>query len=88
MDLKDKTQNTVRPIYEIAQEISNDWSKINYGAKPYLNAMLTLNSIDDSYGYDSASSIIRYFLVNSQTWRGDTARGIKLELNDILKNEN
>ena len=78
----------VRPIYTIAQEISNDWGgKIHYGAKPYLNAMLTLNSIDDSYGHDSASSIIRYFLGNAQTWRGDTARGVKLELNNILKNE-
>jgi len=77
----------VRPIYEIAKEISNDWGKIHYGASPYLNAMLTLNTIDDNYSYDSASSIIRYFLGNAQTWRGDTARNVKLELKNMLKNE-
>ena len=48
----------MRPIYIIAREITNDWSKINCGAKPYLDAMFTLNSMSDNYGYDSAISII------------------------------
>jgi hypothetical protein len=39
-----------------------------------------LNSIDDKYGYDSARSIVNYFLANAGTWRGEVARRIKKEL--------
>jgi hypothetical protein len=76
----------MRPIYIIAREITKDWSKINYGAKPYLDAMFTLNSMSDNYGYDSANSIIIYFLANAQTWRGETAKKIKSELKYMTSN--
>jgi hypothetical protein len=42
--------------------------------------MATLNSIDDNYYFDSADSIVRYFLANASTWRGETAKRIKAEL--------
>lgn len=29
-----------RPLHVIAQDIKNDWANVNYGAVPYLNAML------------------------------------------------
>ena len=76
---------TVRPLYEIANEIKKDWKKVYFGAVPYLDAMSTLDSINDKYMYDSAKSIVLYFLSNAGTWRGDTARRIKKELNAMLK---
>jgi len=75
----------VRPLSVIANEIRKDWgSKVNYGAKPYLNAMSTLNSIDDNYIMDSGRSIVRYFLSNARSWRGETAKRVKGELNSMV----
>ena len=75
-----------RPIYEIAQEIRKDWgAKMYFGAKPYVGAMLILKSIDDKYMCDDAKTIIRYFLANASSWRGETARRIKKELNAMVK---
>lgn len=73
----------VRSISEIAQEIRSDWKPVNYAAKPYLDAMFCLNSVNDSYGYDSGKSIVLYFLSNASTWRGETAKRIKVELKKI-----
>lgn len=75
----------VRSLSEIAAEIKKDWKKPYYGAVPYLDAMLTLDSINDKYFADSADSIVLYFLSNATTWRGETARRIKAELNALLK---
>jgi hypothetical protein len=77
--------NTSRPIFEIANEISNDWKKVYFGAVPYLDAMKTLKSINDNYFYDSANSVVLYFLANSQTWKGETARRVKAELKEMIK---
>ena len=73
-----------RTLSTIAREIRADWKKPYFGAVPYLDAMLTLNSIDDEYYYDSAETIVLYFLANASTYRGDTAKRIKLELKSIL----
>ena len=73
-------QKAVRPLHEIAREISRTWPNVNFAAKPYLTAMRSLNTIDDSYGYDDAKGIVLYFLSNSGGWRGDDARRIKAEL--------
>ena len=78
-----KVQN--RPLYEIARDIRKDWgSKVYFGAKPYLDAMASLDSINDNYGLDSADSIVRYFLGNASTWRGETAKAIKKELKAMI----
>jgi len=74
-----------RPIYEIAADIRRDWKKINYAAKPYLEAMAALNTIDDKYYWDDAKSVVLYFLANAGTWRGDTAKRIKAELKEMAK---
>lgn len=76
---------TIRTIRAIALEVKANWTKPYYGAKPYLDAMLTLNTLQDKYGFDSAVSIVSYFLSNAKTWRGETARRIKAELNGMLK---
>lgn len=74
-----------RPIYEIAREIRADWKNVNYAAKPYLDAMRDLANITDTYGYDSAKSVVLYFLSNASAWRGENARRIKAELNAMCK---
>lgn len=74
-----------RPLHEIAREIRRDWKQPYFGAVPYLGAMLELDTIRDSYGRDKADSIVRYFLSNATTWRGDVARRVKAELKGMLK---
>lgn len=72
-----------RPINVIAREIRQNWKNVNYGAKPYLEAMYSLNSINDHYGLDDARSIIAYFLSNASTFRGEDAKRLKAELKKI-----
>ena len=74
-----------RTIDTIARDISRDWTKPYFGAKPYLDAMHSLQSIRDKYYFDTAESVIRYFLANATTWKGETARAIKAELKALLK---
>lgn len=74
-----------RPLHAIAADIGNDWKKPYFGAVPYLEAMRALTSITDDYYADSAESVVRYFLANATTWRGEHARRIKAELNAMLK---
>ncbi len=73
-----------RPLHAIARDIRNDWKNPYFGAKPYLDAMAMLDSIEDNYGWDSAKSIVLYFLSNASTWRGDTAKAIKKELKKMV----
>jgi hypothetical protein len=73
-----------RQLSVIAREVRSDWSKVNYAAEPYLDAMGTLSSIDDRYYADSGQSIVRYFLANAGSWRGDVARRVKAELKGML----
>ena len=81
-----KTNTTnARPLYEIAKEIKNDWKNVYFGAKPYLDAMATLDKVSDNYEWDSGRSIVNYFLANASTWRGDTAKRIKAELKAMVK---
>lgn len=76
----------MRPLYQIARDIKKDWgSKVNYAAKPYLDAMSYVENVTDNYGMDTAESIVRYFLCNASTWRGEKAREIKKELNSMIK---
>ena len=81
-----KETKKVRPLSEIAREIHSDWgNKTYFGAKPYLSAMMCLNSVNDNYGLDSGDMIVRYFLANASTWRGETAKRVKAELKSMLK---
>ena len=80
------TKITIRPLYEIAAEIKKDWKNIYFGAVPYLDAMSTMTNIKNNYGQDPGYEIVIYFLANATTWRGDTARRIKSELNDMYRN--
>lgn len=74
-----------RTLSAIAREISRDWTNVWFGAVPYLEAMRSLDSINDKYYEDTGRSIVAYFLGNANTWRGPVARRIKLELKALLK---
>ena len=69
-----------RSIRSIALDIRQDWVKVNFAAKPYLDAMLELNSINDKYYEDSAKSVVLYFLSNASSFRGERAKVLKAEL--------
>lgn len=73
-----------RPLFTIAREIKATWKKPYFGVVPYLDAMLELNRIEDKYFFDSAESVVQYFLANAGTWRGDDAKRIKAELKSML----
>ena len=78
-----------RPLYIIAADIQTDYAgkgrSVHPYAKPYVDAMRYLDTMDDNYGLDSADSIVRYALSNLNTWRGEKAREIKAELRAMLK---
>ena len=80
MTTKTVLPESVRPLHLIAREIEATWPKVNYAAKPYLQALWGLTSVKDNYYYDPGDSIVIYFLSNATTWRGDDARRIKAEL--------
>lgn len=73
-----------RMVWEIAEEILAKWQNIPPAAMAYLNPMLNLNSPSEMYGYDSADMILRYFLSNANTWKGDDAFRIKNEIRALL----
>jgi hypothetical protein len=73
-------------LSEIADVIARDWKgRVNYAAKPYLQAMFELDSVQSNYGADSGAYVVRYFLGNATTWRGPVAREVKAELNRRVK---
>lgn len=80
------TTSKTRPIRVIAMEIRSDWGpKLSVYAKPYVDAMASLDKITDSFYEDSAVSILSYFRANSGSWRGETARRVKKEIDAMIK---
>jgi hypothetical protein len=69
-----------RPIFKIAADIEANWAKVNYAARPYLDAMKGLNSITDMYYADTAKYVVTYFLSNARAFRGEDAKRLKAEL--------
>ena len=74
-----------RPLSTIAVEISRLWPRVNFSARPYLDAMMELDTLDDQYGADDAVSIVLYFLSNAGGWRGLQAQRIKAELKAMVE---
>jgi len=73
-----------RYLFEIAEDIYQNWPNISEAAWPYLHAMQQLCTLKDSFFQDSARSVVLYFLSNSTTWRGPIAKQIKTELKQLL----
>ena len=75
-----------RTFQQIAKDIKSTWLNVYFGAVPYLEAMLTLDTSDPNamYFYNTAGDIVRYFLANAQTFRGADAKRLKAELKSML----
>lgn len=76
-----------RTFAAIAREIKQVWGpKVYFSARPYLEAMLTLETTDPNapYLYKDANTIVRYFLCNAATFRGEDARRLKAELKSMI----
>lgn len=74
-----------RTIKEIAKDITENWKNVNIDALPYLQAMYKINTINDSYVFESGKDIVLYFLENAKYWRGLKAKELKQELKTLLK---
>ena len=79
-----EAEKRTRPVYIIAAEIEADWDKVNFAARPYLDAMKQMANEYDDFGADSAQSVVLYFLSNARSWRGEAAKRIKLELKALF----
>lgn len=75
-----------RTFRAIALEIKWNWNNPYFGAVPYINAMLELDTTDPKapYYYESAGTQVKGFLANAATWRGEVARRIKNELKEMV----
>ena len=89
------TNTTIRPLHTIASEAIMDMEGIAKGKgkywrnafpylAPYADAMLSLDSVSDNYGWDSGREIVCRFISNAATWKGETAKRIKAELRKIV----
>ncbi len=76
--------NERRTLRAIAHDIRKYWGNVYFGAEPYLQAMSEMNSIDDSFAFNSGRTIVKCFLSNASMFRGEHARRIKKELNEML----
>lgn len=82
-----------RPVNKIAAEIDTALRDLKRNTRqswivhlqPYVNAMLEMNSFEDWYGIDRGVDVGLRFLSNAAPWRGEQARRIKAEINQLVK---
>ena len=81
-----KNMNNKRTFQQIAKDIKSTWLNVYFGAVPYLEAMLTLDTTDPDapYRVETARDIVIYFLANAQTFRGADAKRLKAELKSMV----
>ena len=72
-------------LSNLARVIRKNWRPVYFGAVPYLDALSSMDKIEDPYYADSGKSVVLYFLCNAQTWKGPIARAVKAELNKRAK---
>lgn len=71
-----------RTIRSIADDILAEWTpaKVHFAARPFLEAMQSLDEITDTYGADDAEYVVLRFLSNASQFKGARARELKEEL--------
>ena len=74
-----------KQVWEIADVVWADWKNVSPYAKPYLEAMSSLSSVNDNYFADSGKSVVSYFLANAGSWKGEVAKSVKAELKALVK---
>jgi hypothetical protein len=89
------TNTASRPLHTIASEAIMDMESIARGKgkywrnvfpylAPYADAMMSLNSIEDNYMWDSGREIVCRFISNAATWKGEVAKRVKAELRKMV----
>lgn len=83
-----------RTVSDIAREIFSLWRPVDPGARPYLEAMLSMDyssfihpdspTTERMYGAEPARDVVERFLSNASTFRGEDARRVKLELRQLV----
>lgn len=77
-----------RPIKDIVADIFTEWGAkvqtVGYAAKPYLDALATVETAEEMYGADKAEHLLRYLLSNLTQFKGQRARELKEELRSHL----
>jgi hypothetical protein len=71
---------------EIKKDITSEYDiikNIPY-LEPYLDPILSLNSVDDNYFLDSGKSICAYFLSNSSKWKTEKSKSVKKALKKLI----
>jgi hypothetical protein len=78
--------NNKRTFQQIATDIKSTWLNVYFGAVPYLEAMLELDTTDPDtpYMFETAKDMVIYFLANAQTFRGADAKRLKAELKSMI----
>ncbi len=71
-------------ISQIVDIVFKDWKKISPSARPYLEAMMSLESAKDVHGSEDGKSILSYFLLNSKQWQGEVAKKVKSYFKTII----
>lgn len=82
--VNEATEDGPRKISTIAREIKKYWPKPHYSAKPYLDAMMDMDTIDDMVLHETGKDIVTRFIGNASTWRGPDAKRIKAELKEMV----
>jgi hypothetical protein len=77
-------------LSELAEMAYNDWPAArseNHPAGAYLVPLLGLENLQSRYGVERGEGLVRYFLANAGSWRGEIAREVKRELRRRLDAE-
>ena len=53
-------------------------------ARPYLDAMEGLSTVNENYIAEDGRAVVLYFLANAGSWRGEVARRVKQELKKMV----
>ena len=83
VSLKDADLSEISSI--IRADLKAQGKKMPFGAEPYLDALDTMGDMSEKYFEDDGSSIVAYTLSNLASYRGETARQVKAELNARFK---
>ena len=74
----------MRMLRDIAKEIKQDWKNVSVYARPYLDAMEGLSTVNENYIAEDGRTVVLYFLANAGSWRGEVARRVKQELKKMV----
>ena len=82
LTLPDLKALSISQIAGLVYDDKKNWvgKRIHPTAAPYLDAMLDLQSVNESYGHDSGRCMALYFVCNAAQWRGPLAKAVKAEL--------